>query len=388
MNLDTQNIWQAAGFSNQEMANVAQALGYQSIDDPGMPSIATLTRQQMQVIEQNVPAAAQKIGGSIQGIAEPHLPPPEKSLDASQMTMIMSLLNKELGELGIQFTKEGLQLDKEKLAQTSADRMKALQESVEKLVEAANKSKVGKIFGWIGAVAAVIGAAVATVLTGGAAAPALAIALIGLTMMILTETGQMDKIMDKLADAFIAVYDKIGMKGLAFMFGPIGLIAGAILDATVGKDWGQSMKGNKEAVKIALQVAITVALVAASFATGNPSTGSLTRIGKMLSDAAKFQQYVNNAATAAQVIAAVGEGASGISSAVTSKEAAGKQADAKEFMAWMKQLQSQIEQLTEELEEILQKLQNMAFAQPKEILDSIANTMNEVATSHMASGAV
>lgn len=348
--------WQNSGLNGAELSQVAQALGYSSIDDPNMPPITQLTEAQIIDIGMYTdPAVSAKLATYMDDVVEPVLEQP-MAFDTSEMMMALSELNKELGEMGIDFAKEGIKIDKETLKAKSEERIKKIQEALEKMEKADNSGKIGKIFGWIGVGLAIIAAAATCVLTAGAAAPVMALAIAGLVIavtsavvMTLEETGAMEKILDHM-----------------------------------GKEWFGLEGDQLDNFKMGMRIGIAVFLMVAGIATGAGVGAALKGI-EVASKGAMIASQLARMAAVAGALASIGGGAAGIASSVQGYEASEAMADSKEFQAWMAKLQAAIEQQTEELQELMEKLQNMAFTNPKEVLESIRDTMMELATAQLGS---
>ncbi|MBI1247933.1 YopB/SseC family type III secretion system translocon subunit [bacterium] len=346
----TDPSWQNSGLSATELQQVATALGYKSIDDPNMPPITALSESQIVEIGLTVdPEVTTKLATYMNDVVEPVLEEPQ-TFDTSEMMMALAELNKELGEAGVDFAKEGIQINKESLKAKSEERLKKIQEAIKKLSQSDKSGKIGKIFGWIGIAVALVAAAAAVVLTGGAAMAifAVAVAVVSAVVMGMQETGAMDKVLEAMGKAFGLQGDQLDKfkmwANIAIM--AVLMIAGLVSGVGVAK----ALQG----VELATQLAMTMSKVA----------------------------------QAAEVIggaAAIGGGAATIASSVQGYEATMASAQAKEFMAWITKLQASIDQQTDELQKAMEQLQSLAFKDPKEILDKLAKTFMDVATSQSSS---
>ena len=344
--------WQNSGLSGAELNQVAQALGYSSIDDPNMPPITALTDQQIIDIGLYTdPLVSEKLATYMDDVVEPVLEQP-LAFDASEMMMALSELNKELGEIGIDFAKEGIKIDKEKLKSMSEERIKKIQESLKKMEKADKSGKIGKIFGWIGIGLSILAAAATLVLTAGAGAPvafaviALSLAVLGGITMTLEETGAAEKILD-------------------FFGKEVFKLEGEELDK----------------FKMIARITWAVVMMVASIATGVGVGAALKGI-EVMTKTMTIAAQLSRMAAVAGALASIGGGGAGIATSVQGYDATKSMAESKEFMAWMAKLQAAIEQQTEELQELMEKLQSMAFTNPKEILESLRETMMELASEY------
>ncbi len=344
---NTDPTWQNSGLTNTELNNVATALGYSSIDDPNMPAITELSSQNLYDIGLYTdPAVVAKLASYVNDVVEPTLDPADAEFDASDMLMAMAELNKELGELGITFAKEGVTISKEKLQEASKERIGKLKKAIKKMTEASNSSKIGKIFGWIGAGLAIAAAIVAVVLTGGAAIAlvGLAIAAVSMIIMGLEEGGVMEKAYRALGEAF-------------------GLEGKKLDDFVMG-----------------MQIAVMAVLMIASICTGVGVAKALQGVDYTIKTAAMLGK-IAQATAVLGAAASIGSGSAGIAGSVQGYEATEAMAKSKEFMAWIIKHQADMDQQTEELEKLMEKLQSMAFTMPKEMFETIRDGFLAAATA-------
>lgn len=284
------------------------------------------------------------------------LEPPKETGDWSDIVARVAELQTKLSELQTKTSSEDVKAQKDRVAEANKRDAEKLKEQIDKLAKASKSGLLGKIFGWIGAIVGLIGAVIATAATGGTAAPALAIAVVGVTMMALQESGAMEKIVDFLVD-------KPGV--LIAIFGPVlgGVLCGLINNGVLDED----------KAKMAIQVAFGVAMLVASLA-GMAATG-----GASATDA--VFKIIGMVGQIAGGLASVGGGASTIAQAAYGKEAADAQADMMENKAWLARLQQMLAEEIERLQTILDQL-NSGAKDASGIIGDIGKS-NQSVISHL-----
>jgi hypothetical protein len=345
-----------AGLTSAELTTISQTLN-QPIDS--LPPLQELTPEQLNAIK----TADPQIHAKISSYSNPSLTKPKVQLDTVSMTILLAELNKELGEMAVDFAKEGLKIVKDKKASLNKELAKKIQEAAQKFAEATKKQKGGKIWGWIGAALGVVAAIAVCVLTAGAAAPLVACAVVGLvcaltslTVQILEETGAMEKMMLATCKALgyneeqTQKYMKNVRLAITITVAVVGLLA------AVGSIVGSAVVAYK-AAKVATEA---------------------TKITQQLSTTQKVAATISTGAELGESVAAVGSGINTIQTSNAQADGLKAQADAKELKAWINKLQSILDQETEELQQILEKLQKLAFTEPKKVLESIMETYNVI----------
>jgi hypothetical protein len=354
------SVWN--NFSADQQTQMMSALGTSELPDP-----TTLDQNQLSQID-----TALGFGTSLQIIAytalaqtdglqkpegtgtadTPVLDTPDISgKDGSDLTLALMELKAALGDLQINTAKEGVEANKLKMEQANAEKLDKIKECIEKMEKASKAGMFGKIFGWIGAVVGVVAAAIATVATGGAAAPALAVACLGLGMMILEETGAMEKIVDFLAE---------NPAMLMVVFGPV--VGGALFALS------ETGVLDEDKLKMAIQITMAVEMLVLSIASmvctgGASAANSVGTVSKLFNCSTKTAQTVINGAKIAGQIGqgvgaatSVGGGAAGVASSVYGYQAAMANADSKEFVAWLAKIQSQMDEEQETLQAMIDQL--------------------------------
>lgn len=383
--MNISNVWNSFSTADQQQ-QVMDALGLSELPDP-----STLSQTQLNAIDRVLGT-----GASVQILtnytinslllkdndtaSNPDLPPPSLG-DATDLVGIIMSLQEKLGGLQLKTAKEGVEINKLKLKDMHEEKIEKLKDMLEKLEKSHKSGLFGKIFGWIGVIVGVIAAAVATVATGGAAAPALAIALAGLAIMVLQETGAMDKIMEFLAkNPMMLIILGAVLTPICPAIGGALVVLGAL---------GQSGKLDEDKMKLALNITLGVAMLAASIAsmalTGGASAASgISTISRLFNVSKDVALQIANAAKTFGVVAqgvgalsSVGSGAANIAGTVYSYEAAKANADSKEFQAWLAKFQSMLEDEQEQLQKAYEAL-NQGFAMCSEMFEDIFKSKDKL----------
>ncbi|PTX91917.1 hypothetical protein DB346_23455 [Verrucomicrobia bacterium LW23] len=308
---------------------------------------AKLTAQQLQnlVVELlNTQGGSTTPGTDSSGGGDaPSLPLPNvKASDADSFVYMFMALQSQNMEQQLKFSQTDINVRMEKQKQVNEERIEKLKEAIEAQNKANAGGIFGKVFGWIAAALTLVAAVAATIATGGAALPLLAAAVIGVGMMVLQETGAMDKIVEGLAKLIMMIDPSISEEK-----------AKTIASITIG------------VVTAAVMIGLTIASGGASAATT-----AMTAMQKMATMVKIFSTAVAGAAK-------VGEGVSTITRAAYTHEATNAQADALEFQKTLAKLQAFIEDESKRIEEILRKMDE-GVATMMQIFSDQANTKDYI----------
>ena len=351
-------------------------------------------------------------GAAAKGPAEPRTGPPgapalempAEDFSADQLALILSALNNKSSEAQIKTAKEGLEISKTQKDEMHKKAIEKIEEAARKAAEAASKNKVGGIFGWIGkiaafvaAVVATVAAVVATVATGGAAAPLLALAVMGLVATGMDLANHISQNMDppgpeisisKFMTDFAAVIltDVCGMsKEDAKKFAPIlACVMATMVSPGAAAILAPDLYGNAAAaiavaagmnpddakwlaMAVTLAVTITVAVVMV-VATGG--MGALDGVAKTAAMAGRIAQTAGQAMSGVTNIA---QGAIKIDAAHSQKEADLASASKKEFDKMLMVLAKQMEDEQERIKELLQNL-DQAMTMVSQMIASAGET--------------
>jgi len=268
-----------------------------------------------------------------------------KQLEAN-LEKLISYLQMDNEERQAQMAKDRINLQKDALDTERKGRSEKIEKSLKDMDKAAESRKASKIFGWIMTALAVVAAVVACIATGGLAVGPVIGACIAIGCQVLSETGVMDKIIEKLA------------KGL--------------------EDLGMS----KQAAQILAQVLITAAIMAASLGAGFAGGGgaALSNVVKGASDSIQTIERIRAAVAIATLVVGVGGTVAGGVSAYQGYKAGESQADVSETNKFITALQQRLDECEEELEQILQQLQNV-LGQVAQLLTSATDTSASIASN-------
>ena len=317
------------------------------------------------------------------------------SFSAEDLAAALLVLQGKTQESQLRTAKEGLETSRVKTEQSNEKALNKILEANEKAKEAASKSKamgilgwIGKIAGFIAAIAAVAVAAVATVASGGAAAPLLAFAVIGLVGATISLASAVSQelggppleISSLLNKAFTAMLEAFGMdKEDAEKFGR--MIAGAVGVATLAVLVDPALAGDLFAgialvagademqaaiVATVFTVAATLAMAIATVVlTAGAGTGSA--VANVASSASKISDGAIKMATAAgkitqavggltQAATSITAGGIGIAKAHDERDIENLRADKKEIDALLMKLQMQMEEEREEIRKVMEQI--------------------------------
>ena len=293
--------------------------------------------------------------------------PKQIEADLSKLIMYLQLDNEERQT---EMAKERIDLNKAGLDTEHKDRMKHIDETVKKMKDAEKAAKISRIFGWIGAVLAVVAAAVLTIATGGLAAGfAIAGAAIAVTALTLSETGAMDKIINALADHLQETY---GMSKNDAMLAASLIVNLSIMAAQLGCSVGGMVAGFSAAASAAANATATATKAAGDAA----KTGG--EVSKLSANIVQLAKNMQSGVTIANT--AVGAGAlasNGVSTYMTHRSEDAK-ADTTEREKFMTMLQQRLEESQEELQIILQQIQ-AGIGKIAELITSATDTSDQIA---------
>lgn len=291
-------------------------------------------------------------------------PDDEKALEAN-LEKLIAFLQLENEEQQTQMAKDRIELQKGKLDVEHEGRMKEIDETIAKMKKAEKAAMASRIFGWLGAIVAVVAAVVLTITTGGAAAGfAIAGAVLAVSQLVMSETGAMDKLTEALAEKLKDSFGKNAKLAamLIINLSMIALSAGCGVGAMVG------------ATRAVAQSAATAAKAGAEIAATTAASAT-SATAKTMSAGAKIATMV-----AAIMNTAVGAGslATGGFATYYNKVAEDEKADSMEMEKFIAQLQQRLEESQEELQIILQQIQS-AVGDIVELITSATDTSAEIA---------
>ena len=332
-----------------QVADMAKALGLAEDAQVMAKEIAGLLASQPNVRVQNSASASLpgEVGTAKGPTGAPALDSPD---DAKQkevnLEKLISYLQLETDKHQAELAKERIELQKGEMDQRHAEQMEKIKESLEQMDKAAKSNLATRILGWLMAAVSVAIAVAACVATGGIAVGAVAGAVVAVGMCVMNETGAMDEITEKLADAL--------------------------------KDAGMS----KEAAQIVAAVVMAVAMIAISLGAGFGGN-AIQGLVKGASQAAVTATMAT--AKSIQSGAQIAGGALGIGTTVAGGVAAAEnyksgelQAETTEMEKFLAVMKQQLEESQEELEKILEQIQNI-YSDVASIINSAIDTETEIA---------
>ncbi len=267
-------------------------------------------------------------------IAEPQLPRPDSTKgDWSALMLAIAKLQMRTSELQTDASIEGVMATKDEMALSNEKQLDKLNESIENMEKSNSLGTASKVLSWIGIGITMAAAVVLTVCSGGAGVPLLIAATLGLTSMVLTETGAMDTIVEGLADTL--------------------------------QSWGMESDTAKMVSQIIISAALILASVAAAWCSCGMASGS---------SFATIAGVVSGFAGAATSVAS---GGVGIAKSVVNYDVSQTQADAEELNAWLTKLQAILSEQTEMLEQVMQMLTGN-ISDTSDILSTIANSNKSI----------
>lgn len=255
--------------------------------------------------------------------------------------------------------KEGLTTNSKKLEDQKQRSLDKIKEWADKCKSAEAKAKVGGILGWFKKIAMVVAAAfsvavatLATIATGGAAAPLLALAVLGLASAITS-----------LASDIAKATGHKGFDHVVQWMDPGSLVGKGMAELAkkMGADESQASK-----VAMAFSIATTAGIMIASVVlSGGASVGNVVdKFAKTLSDTMKtvvdttmaLSKVVQPVAGVVSGLTEVAQGGINIAVAHDKRAASDIQADRKSGEAAMLKLQQQMEENREDIKKVLEEI--------------------------------
>lgn len=333
--------WNSISNDPTVLQGIADNLGYSSVDD--LPPVSSLNADQVAtlIVEFSNQVGDQIVNQTGGDYNNPELDEADVPTDARSLGLSLQEATAKISNLLMQFAQETAKSDQDDIKSKQDKRIKELEKSLKKMKQAAKSGKASKILGWVGAVVGVIGAVAAVALTGGAAAPVLAVALIGLGLQIAQETGGMDKLQ-------------------------------------------QAMFGDDDKAKMWFSIGLSVAMLIAGLATGYGAARAASSISDISRATQAIATAMNVTAEAVQTTAqatamtaaligalvSIGNGATQIDTAVTSYSATEDQQSAQKLKAWLAKLQAHLQETQADMKKIMDRYTNIGVKLSNELLDS------------------
>ena len=273
-----------------------------------------------------------------------------KQLQAN-LEKLVAYLQLDNEERQTQMAKDRIEIQKDNLETEHKDRMKELEASFKKMDDAEKARMASRIFGWLGAIMAVVAAVVVTVVTGGLAAGfAIAGAAMAVTALVMNETGAMESLTNKLSEH---LQEKYGMSKSQAQLAASLIINVSIMVAQLGCAIGSAASAAASAAKAAADAATTVSTTAT-----------------------KIQSVVTIANTA---VSAGGLASGGVNSFFTYRSDDAK-ADVMELQKFITMLQQRLDESEEELQLIVEQIQS-AIGKIADLISSATDQSAEIANN-------
>ena len=331
-----------------QVSDMAKAMGLTEDAQVLAKEVAGLLASQASVRVTNTaaPAATADVGTATGATGVPALDnPDDANQKAVDLEKLISYLQLETDKHQAELAKERIELQKGEMDQRHAEQMDKIKESLEQMDKAARSNLATRILGWLMAAVSVAIAVAACVATGGIAVGAVAGAVVAVGMCVMNETGAMDEITEKLADAL----KDAGMSKEAAQIVAAVVMAVAMIVISLGAGFGgNAIQGF---VKGASQAAVTATATAKSIQSGAQITAGALGIGTTV--------------------------AGGVAAAENYK-AGELQAETTEMEKFLAVMRQQLEESQEELERILEQIQNI-YSDIAAIINSAIDTETEIA---------
>ncbi|MFC4160055.1 type III secretion system translocon subunit SctE [Chitinimonas lacunae] len=386
------------GNGNLPVANDPTALAQSvQVNAAAVAQITEIAAQYLQSVGGNV--GGNQGGRAPQGA--PELEAPRGDFSSDQLALLLMSLQNKSEDAQLQTAKQGLEISKQQKEDMHKRAIEKIEEAARKAAEAAEKAKANKVLGWftkvfafVAAVVATVAAAVATVATGGAAAPLLALAVMGLVATgmdlanqisqecggpeislskwvtegcakLLTAMGMSEEDAKKYAPILAAVAATVVSAGATAMLAPdlYGNAVGAICQLC-GVD-EQTAQYIAMAVTLAVQLTVAVAMVVA---TGGSS--AVSGVAKTAQNVGKIAGAVGQGVNGALGVA---QGGLTISQADSQKQADLAKSQKAEFDKMIVKLKQQMEDERERIKELLEQL-DMAAQMVSQMIAAASST--------------
>lgn len=326
-----------------QTANLAKGLGLNEKAAETVKNVVSLLGGRNVSVDANArvdPTEAGKPTGAT-GIPALDDPADVKQLEQN-LEKLLSYLQMDNEERQAAMAKDRIEVQKDTLEAERNNRSEKIEKSLKDMDKAAESRKASRIFGWLMTALAVVAAVVACVATGGVAVGPVIGAGIAIACQVLSETGAMDKIAEKLAEGL----EKLGM--------------------------------GKNAAKILSQVILTVAIIAASLGSGFIGGGG-SALANTVKGVATSIEKVRAAVAIATSLVGVGATVAGGVSTYDSFKSGMTEADVKELEKVIAALKQRLDESEEELQQIIQQLQ-AGVARVAEMLASATDTSGMIAS--------
>jgi transloator len=284
----------------------------------------------------------------------PELDPPASDAELGDLESLLMKLKNMSTEAQLKTAREFIEANKTQMAAKHKERIDKLMESLDKADKAKKSGLIGKIFGWIAVTVTAIAAIAACVATGGIAVGPCVGALMAVGMMVLQETGGMDKIMEGLTNLLKDVIPEPGAQALAALIITVAVMAVSLAAASP-----------QSTVACVSKVTGTVARFFGAGAKAVESGGKIIKdiypIAALAKMATKYQdvaQALTGLSKGGMIATQFGTGATGAASGYANYESLNARADMEEIQKFIVKLQQSMEEETDRIKELIEQMQS------------------------------
>lgn len=331
----------------------------------------------------------------------PALAEPSQEFSADDLIALLQNLRSKSQDQQLQTTTKTLENQRIKAQQNNEAQAKKIQDWIEKSEKAAKSGFFGKLFSWVGKIAAVVAAAVAVVasvvatpFTGGAAAALTALAVVGL---IAATTSLADQISKECGGPEISISngmtqmvssilkglgvddelaEKIGrtLAPLVAVIVPAALLVEPELLGTMAQGIAELAGASEETagwIKFGVGLTASIGIGIATAIAGG-KIADAEKITRTLTD-----KIISATSSAVKGATSVAQGSAGIAQAVYTNQGENAKADQQQLKALLTKINAQMEDQREELRKIIQQLEEGVQAVSKMIQES-ADSMSQI----------
>ena len=309
---------------------------------------------------------------------------------------------------------QGILIDQQKMADNNTKQLAKINDWIDKCAEAAEKQKAetasnwfSTIFGFVAAVVSLVVAAVATVATGGAAAPLLAMAVIGVVTTSISLVNQVRATQEppqEPIDSFSTAVGKLITNALidsgmdkekaeklgGLLSGVAGMLTGAVLidPGFAGQMYGGIAEAcGADETQVAIVKASFTLLAGLGTAVMMMVACGKIPAGEVINGMTKILDITNKVGGLVTAGLAIGAGGAAISSGIAKVEGADLQKDAdsklvdkKKLDAMLIEMQAAAEQAKDDLKKLLEEIQS-GMATVSAMISAGGESRSQIATN-------
>ena len=336
------------------LQQIASDLGYNSVDE--LPPVNTLSADQVATLTIDLPPeVADKLLDQDYDYQHPTLDDADIDTNSSNLAVAMQKLIADLTAMLSDMMNKVSNMTIKELKEQCHERIQKCLDAVKKATQKKKGAFWQKFGAWAGAVAGFLGALALTVVTGGAAVPALIVAGVALGLQIAEATGGMDKLMT-------------------------------------------AMFGDDEKAKMIFSLCLSAVILVAGIATGAyaaKAASSVTEISSLCKGLATLAKVSDEAmqagakvagigATVVGILSSIGGGAAQIDVAFATYDEKQLRADIKKIVGMIDSLKADLREINKKMQKIFQFYTQFGSELPNSMLDDVEQTTQKVLTSSPA----